>query len=90
MYVPVFTVDKKTFSDKHTFGCHFYSIVFDIFLSTLVTGRLISSENLLDHPSVNSGKDGIQEQSPHDAFVIHPHCLIDAMFRLVVLKLSLL
>lgn len=33
MYVPVFTVDNKTFSDKHTFGCHFYSIVFFIFLS---------------------------------------------------------
>lgn len=43
-----------------------YYIVFDIFLSNR---RVDISEKLLDHPSVSSKKDGMEEQSPYDASV---------------------
>lgn len=45
-------------------------------ISFWVTGILIEKLTYLDHPSVNSEKDGMQKQSPHDTSVIHPHCFL--------------
>lgn len=71
MYVPVCTVGNKTFFGKRMLDCYFYSIVFDIFWSNRQVDFI-----LLDHPSVNSEINGMQEPSPHDTSVIHPHCFL--------------
>lgn len=70
MSLYVLSITRHFLANTHSVAI-FIQYVFDIFLSNRQVDFV-----LLDHPSVNYEKDGMQEPSPHYATVIHLHCVL--------------